>query len=70
VTTSETVKKATIATTFRGSSTRKERIGGAKKYAKHPTAITETTIEETKLPLRDNRTTTIRYSKAAVARFK
>jgi hypothetical protein len=67
--TNEVVRKATIATTFRGSSTRKEKTGGAKKYARHPTAISETTLDETKLPSRDNSTTTIKYSKAAVARL-
>jgi hypothetical protein len=60
VMTNEVVKKAMIATAFRGSSTRKEKIGRAKKYAKHSTAITETTADETKAPLRDNSTTTIR----------
>jgi len=38
----------------------KEKIGTVKKYVSHPTATSETTPDETKLPLRDNSTTTIK----------
>jgi hypothetical protein len=69
VITIEVVKKAMIATASSGSFTRKEKIGGAKKYAKHPIATSEKTADKRKLPWRDSRTITIRYRTAAVARL-
>jgi hypothetical protein len=69
VTTAEVVKKARMAATSLESLTRKEKIGGAKKYAKQTTAMKETTADIRKLALRDSRTTTIRYRHTSVARL-
>jgi hypothetical protein len=62
VATAEVVEKARISATSLESVTRKEKIGGAKKYAKQPTAMKETTADERKLPWWDNRTTTTRLT--------
>jgi hypothetical protein len=69
VITAEVIQKAMMATTFSGSLTRKEKIGGAKQYAKHPTAMSETMADEKKPPRRDSRTIIIRYRHAVVARL-
>src|SRR4051812_39203467 len=68
VITAEVVKKATMAKASNGSVTRKECTGGA-MYANHPTAMNETTAEERKLPCRDSRTITSRYTHKVVPRL-
>jgi hypothetical protein len=48
--TTEVVRKATIPVKLRDSCIRREKIGGAKKYAMHPAARLELTMDETKSP--------------------
>jgi len=67
--TAETIRKAMIATRLNGSSMRREKMGGAKKYARPMTPRSETTADEMKLPCRERQTITVRYRKAAVARL-